>query len=46
MICDALKKADKVFKISESIKNMDDFLKMDDTILNRIETSDDPVSCS
>jgi hypothetical protein len=45
MVCDALVEADPVFKISESIDDPDKFLKMDDTILNRIETSDDPVSC-
>ncbi|RGB40297.1 hypothetical protein C1646_637176 [Rhizophagus diaphanus] len=37
MIIDALKVADKVFKISHSIKNAKDYLKMDDTILNRID---------
>ncbi|GES92426.1 HD phosphohydrolase domain-containing protein [Rhizophagus clarus] len=41
MIIDALIAADPVLKISDSIDNPDEYLKMDDTILNRIEYSDD-----
>lgn len=42
MIIDALKAADPVLKISESIDSPEKYLKMDDTILNKIEYSNDP----
>lgn len=45
MILDALVAADPILKISESIDKPSEYLKMDDTILNRIEYSDNPVSC-
>lgn len=47
MILDALIAADPVLEISKSIDKPSEYLKMDDTILNRIEysDSDDPVSC-
>jgi hypothetical protein len=45
MIIDALVAADSVFNISHSIDNIDEYLKMDDTILNKIEYSKDTVSC-
>ena len=46
MVRDALIEADDVdgFKISESVNDPNKFLRMDDTILNRIECSDNPVS--
>lgn len=45
MIIDALEAADEVLKISHSINNAKDYLKMDDTILNRIVCDNNPVSC-
>ncbi|RIA96134.1 hypothetical protein C1645_815822 [Glomus cerebriforme] len=42
MIRDALLEADSVFEISDSINDANRYLKMDDTILNKIEFSDDP----
>ncbi|CAB5191198.1 unnamed protein product [Rhizophagus irregularis] len=42
MIIDALEAADEVLKISHSINNAKDFLKMDDTILNRIVCDNNP----
>ena len=41
MIRDALLEADSVLKISDSIDDANEYLKMDDTILNRIEFSND-----
>ncbi|POG63503.1 uncharacterized protein OCT59_023760 [Rhizophagus irregularis] len=42
MIIDALEAADEVLKISHSINNAKDYLKMDDTILNRIVCDNNP----
>ncbi|CAB4413906.1 unnamed protein product [Rhizophagus irregularis] len=42
MIIDALVEADSVLKISDSINNAKDYLKMDDTILNRIVCDNNP----
>ncbi|RIA99444.1 hypothetical protein C1645_747297 [Glomus cerebriforme] len=41
MIRDALIEADPILKISESINDPNEYLKMDDTILNKIEFSND-----
>ncbi|KAM1194354.1 hypothetical protein ACFX15_020656 [Malus domestica] len=42
MAIDAMCLANSAFKIAESIQSAAEFWKLDDTILKRIETSDDP----
>ena len=42
MITDALIKADKVLKISETVNDMHKYTLLDDTILNEIERTTDP----
>ena len=44
MLCDALVEADPVLGISKTVENPDEYLQLDDTILNRIEFSKEPVS--
>jgi len=42
MLCDALVEADPILKISKTIENPEDYLKLNDTILNKIEFSKKP----
>ena len=44
MLCDALVEADPALGISKSIDNPEEYLQLNDTVLNRIEFSKDPVS--
>jgi hypothetical protein len=43
MLCDALVEADPILKISKAIENPEDYLQLNDTILNQIEFSKDSV---
>lgn len=42
MLCDALVEADSILGISKSIDNPEDYLQLNDTILNQIEFSKEP----
>lgn len=46
MLCDALVEADSILGISKSIDNPEDYLQLNDTILNQIEFSKEPVNYS
>ncbi|RIA97929.1 HD phosphohydrolase domain-containing protein [Glomus cerebriforme] len=42
MLCDALVEADPVLKISKTVENPEEYLQLNDTILNQIEFSKEP----
>lgn len=46
MLCDALVEADPILGISKSIENPEEYLQLNDTILNKIEFSKKPVNYS
>jgi hypothetical protein len=43
MLCDALAEADPVLGISKTVENPEEYLQLNDTILNQIEFSKEPV---
>ena len=45
LVCDALVAADPLLRFSERIRNVDDFLTMDDTIVKQIESFRKNTSC-
>ena len=44
MLCDALVEADPILKISKTVENPEEYLQLNDTILNQIEFSKEQVN--